>query len=52
MKIVVKADYAKERKKEYPLIEDQLDAIWKGGVNMEIMRNKIMEVKQKHPKRK
>ena len=35
---------------EYPPISDQLDAIWKGGVDMEAMRKQIMDVKAKYPK--
>jgi hypothetical protein len=35
---------------EYPLIGDQLDALWKGGAEAEAMKAKIQEVKAKYPK--
>lgn len=50
MKIHHVDDYAKRRAKEYPPIEEQLDAIWKGGVDMEAMRAKVLAVKEKYPK--
>lgn len=34
----------------YPIIEDQLDALWKGGQEMSDMRDKIMAVKAQFPK--
>lgn len=34
----------------YPSIGDQLDAIWKGGSDMENMRSEVMAVKQRYPK--
>jgi hypothetical protein len=34
----------------YPPIEDQLDAMWKGGDAMTAMRAKILAVKQRFPK--
>ena len=43
-------DYQRRRRKEYPSIEEQLDAIWKGGADMEAMRQRINGVKKKHPK--
>ena len=49
MKIDVKIDYAKQRAKEYPPIEDQLDAYWKGGVDEAAMRARILAVKAKYP---
>lgn len=42
--------YKDKRKKEYPPIEDQLDAIWKGGQDMEDMRAIILAIKNKYPK--
>lgn len=43
-------DYASLRRSEYPPIADQLDALWKGGAELENMRTKIVEVKAKFPK--
>lgn len=51
MKIDVKLSYVEERAKEYPPIEDQLDAIWKGGKDMEDMRTKVLSVKTKYKKK-
>lgn len=42
--------YSEERKAAYPPIEDQLDALWKGGAEAEAMRAKVMAVKAAHPK--
>jgi len=42
--------YKRNRVKEYPSIGDQLDAIWKGGKDMEEMKAKIDAVKSKFPK--
>lgn len=42
--------YTELRKKEYPPIGDQLDAIWKGGVHAENMKALIQAVKDKYPK--
>lgn len=43
-------DYAEKRKKEYPSLGDQLDAIWKGGADFDAMKTKVMAVKEKYPK--
>lgn len=43
-------DYKKKRIELYPPIEDQLDAIWKGGAEEAAMRTKIVEIKNKYPK--
>lgn len=43
-------DYIKARRAEYPPIADQIDTLWKGGAEMEQMRQRIMAVKAKHPK--
>ncbi len=43
-------DYAAARADEYPSLADQLDAIWKGGADMEQMRDRIMGVKALYPK--
>ena len=45
-----KVAYRERRAKEYPPIEDQLDAIWKGGQDTEAMRQQILAVKAKYPK--
>jgi hypothetical protein len=42
--------YAEERKAAYPPIEDQLDALWKGGAEAEAMRAQVAAVKAAHPK--
>lgn len=43
-------DYYLKRKLEYPKIEDQLDAFWKGNDFIQEMSNKILNIKQKYPK--
>lgn len=50
MKLKVKQNYAELRRKEYPDIRDQLDALWKGGAELEAMRQKIVGVKEKFKK--
>lgn len=50
MKLRVKQDYAELRRSEYPELRDQLDALWKGGVDLEAMRYKVLQVKQKYAK--
>ena len=42
--------YKELRAAEYPPIKDQLDAIWKGGQEMESMRQTIQFIKSKYPK--
>jgi hypothetical protein len=42
--------YAQKRRKEYPSIEDQLDAIFKGGADFDEMKQRIEAIKAKHPK--
>lgn len=42
--------YHQARRRDYPDVRDQLDAIWKGGEAMEEMRQKVMAVKAKWPK--
>lgn len=44
-------DYAAKRRAEYPSVEDQLDAIWKGEPFTTQMRYAIWAVKDKYPKR-
>jgi hypothetical protein len=43
-------NYADLRRREYPSLADQLDALWKGGVAAEEMREQVMAVKEKYPK--
>ncbi len=43
-------EYQGKRAREYPSLTDQLDALWKGGADMEAMRVKVMAVKSKYPK--
>ena len=50
VKAMAAVAYKEKRLKEYPSIGDQLDAIWKGGQDMEAMRQQILAVKAKHPK--
>jgi hypothetical protein len=42
--------YITNRAKEYPLIGDQLDALWKGGDAAAEMLAKVQAVKTKYPK--
>jgi len=42
--------YKKDRVKKYPTVKDQLDALWKGGDDMEAMRQKFMAIKAEFPK--
>ena len=42
--------YKFKRAAEYPPIGDQLDALWKGGVEAEAMLAKVQAVKAKYPK--
>lgn len=50
MKIKLAVSHAERRRKEYPSLEDQLDALWKGGAEAEAMRAQIMAVKSRFPK--
>jgi len=50
MKVKHKPDYRKRRREEYPLLSEQLDAIWKGGDAESQMRQRIMEIKRQFPK--
>ena len=42
--------YIENRRKEYPPIGDQLDALWKGGDAAAEMLVKVQSVKSKYPK--
>ena len=48
--ILGRLTYAQKRQLEYPSIGDQLDAIWKGGTDAEVMKAFIQQVKAKYPK--
>lgn len=50
MKLKVKQDYAELRRREYPAIGDQLDALWKGGEALEAMKQQVLAVKDKFKK--
>ena len=52
MKVDHKGNYSERRRKEYPPIEEQLDAYWKGGAHEDVMRQRILAVKAKIPKTK
>jgi hypothetical protein len=43
-------DYARKRVEEYPLIGDQLDALFHAGVFPEDMAAQIQAIKDKYPK--
>jgi hypothetical protein len=42
--------YQRDRRKEYPAIGDQLDALWKGGDAAAEMLATVQAVKAKYPK--
>lgn len=52
MKFKLEQDYRELRRSAYPPIEDQLDALWKGGAALEEMQKRIADVKAKYPKGK
>lgn len=43
-------DHRALRRPLYPPIADQLDALWKGGDDLEQMRERVLAVKRAHPK--
>jgi len=43
-------EYRRQRESEYPLIGDQLDALFHAGVFPEEMASKIQAIKDKYPK--
>lgn len=49
-KELAKFDYCEKRALEYPTIQDQLDALWKGGEAAEAMLKQVLAVKEKYPK--
>ena len=48
--VQITQDAIKLRRAEYPPIEDQLDALWKGGEDAQAMRSRVLAVKEKFPK--
>jgi hypothetical protein len=50
MKIEVRPDYQEQRRQAYPPVQEQLDALWKGGVDESAMRSRILAIKTRHPK--
>lgn len=44
----IEYDYQELRRRAYPGVADQLDAIWKGGADMEAMRAAVLAVKEQH----
>ena len=44
------APYSVKRRRSYPPIGDQLDALWKGGADADAMRIIVNKVKTDHPK--
>ena len=44
------APYSEKRRRSYPPIGDQLDALWKGGEDAEAMKAIVNKVKSDHPK--
>ena len=50
MKVAHVENYVTLRKKEYPPIEEQLDAIMKGGQDFAQMQQQIAAIKAKYPK--
>lgn len=50
LKVSNKRTYSDARKKEYPSLEDQFDALWKGGQYEAQMRLRILSIKDKFPK--
>ena len=51
MKYTIKQNYSALRGREYPPIAEQLDALWKGGEALDKMREQVMAVKAKYPKK-
>lgn len=46
----IDTQYQRDRRKEYPPIGDQLDALWKGGDAAAEMLAKVQAIKNKYPK--
>lgn len=45
-----RSDYREMRRKAYPKIEDQIDALMKGGADERAMRDHVLGIKGKYPK--
>lgn len=45
-----KLGYVERRRRAYPSVTEQLDALWKGGAEAEAMRARVAQVKADHPK--
>lgn len=43
-------DHASLRRPAYPPLAEQLDAIWKGGDQLDAMRARVLDVKARFPK--
>lgn len=50
-KFIISQEYKEKRAAKYPSIEDQLDALWKGGTEAEAMKKQIEGIKKKYPKK-
>tara|TARA_Y100001951_G_C11179241_1_gene204946 strand:+ start:371 stop:676 length:306 start_codon:yes stop_codon:yes gene_type:complete len=50
VKFLKEQPYKVARKNSYPFLQDQLDAIWKGGSDAEEMKTRINKVKTDYPK--
>jgi len=48
--IDVDLDWESKRRAAYPSVDDQLDALWKGGAEHANMKAKIAKVKADYPK--
>ena len=42
--------YDEQRRQAYPPVQEQLDALWKGGVDESAMRSRILAIKGRYPK--
>ncbi len=42
--------YSEKRRRSYPPMSDQLDALWKGGADADEMKAKVNKVKTDNPK--
>lgn len=51
MKVDVKIDYAKQRAKEYPPIEEQVEALMIGGTELANMKALLQTIRAKYPKK-
>lgn len=49
-RLLISTDWYNLREDAYPPIKDQLDAAWKGGEDLEAMKQLILSIKEKYPK--